>query len=677
MKNKVAIYCRVSTQMQSTDRQKEELLTFAKEHNYIIDEENIYIDIITGYSVGEERPKYSEMLDNIEKGNITTILFSELTRLGRNSVELLAEIQRLQEKKIELYFQRQDLWIRDKQDLGSRILLAVLAITTSYEIELFAERSISGKINKIHNGGGVGGDQNSYGYRNNENKIMVIREDEAEIVRRIFTLYANGKSTIEICDILNAEKIPTAYETRTKEFAEKRKQKGLPPKQYLNYNPDELFWRPNVVSRLLSKKLYTGHRHVEFHKPQLDKSKKNEPSEIIHTYDVQVENLRIISDELFNQAQEQLLKAHYNKNISIKHDNLLKHKLVCGECGSNFSVGKSTETAKNYISGGRSYKCYGRVNRKDKPRTCEIGAEVRQWKLDGLVLSLSLFMFAEININEANKNKIEQLDKEVLRLQQIKRKKEDDLDNITSEYKRTLRRLSKLDDNDDVIFDLINEEKQSFTKKQHELHLSISKYQNEISNHIATIQKLQRISDDYMNLQDKMHEIRNSKELVRNMIDEYIDKIFIYKIHKFWNLVVVKYTTGAEFWGTIKSARYKIDEMFYDELTCKYGIEFHSWFLNNSDNSFSYDKTTKTIYYNGTSEIYKDFKEGEYSFDEMNKLIYDTKWIGSFPFYIFEDNTTPPQIFNTDSFKKQNESNNIDWAKHNEDVLKRISRKHR
>lgn len=637
MKNKVAIYCRVSTQMQSTDRQKDELMTFAKEHNYIINEENIYIDIITGYSVGEERPKYSVMLDNIEKGNITTILFSELTRLGRNSVELLAEIQRLQEKKIELYFQKQDLWIRDKQDLGSRILLAVLAITTSYEIELFAERSLSGKIAKIHNGGGVGGDQNAYGYRNNENKIMVIREDEAKIVRRIFSMYASGKSSIEICDILNTEKIPTAYETRIKEFAEKRKQKGLPPKQYQNYNPDELFWRPSVISKILGKKLYTGHRHVEFHKPQIDKSKKNEPSEIIHTYDVQVENLRIISDELFNQVQERLLKAHYNKNISIKHDNLLKHKLVCGECGSNFSVGKSTETAKNYISGGRSYKCYGRVNRKDKPRTCEIGAEVRQWKLDGLVLSLSLFMFAEININEANKNKIEQLDKEVLRLQQIKRKKEDDLDNIISEYKRTLRRLSKSDDNDDVIFDLINEEKQSFTKKQHELNLSISKYQNEISNHIATIQKLQRISDDYMNLQDKMHEIRNSKELVRNMVDEYIDRILIYKIHKFWNLVIIKYTTGAEFWGTIKSARYKKSEMFYSELTCRYGIEFKSWFINNSDNSFSYDKTTKTIYYNGTSEIYKEFVEGNYTFEEMDKLMHNTKWIGSFPFYVFED----------------------------------------
>ena len=67
--------------------------------------------------------------------------------------------------------------------------------------------------------------------------------------------------------------------------------------------------------------------------------------------------------------------------------NLLKHLMVCGECGANFSVGKSNETSKNYISGGRTYKCYGRVNRKDKPRTCTNGAELRQWKLMDLFYS--------------------------------------------------------------------------------------------------------------------------------------------------------------------------------------------------------------------------------------------------------------------------------------------------
>ena len=323
------------------------------------------IDIITGYSIGEDRPNYSALLEEVDKGNIGIILFSELTRLGRNSTELLAEVQRLQDKGVELYFEKQDLWVKnDKKDLGSRILLAVLAITTSYEIELFAERSISGKINKITKGGGVGGDNNAYGYMNDENKMMVIREDEAEIIRRIFNMYADGKSTIEICDILNTEGIPTSYGTRLAEFKENRQRKGIEPKEYKHFkNGEDFKWRPSSIAKLLAKDLYKGHRFVQFRKPQVDKlEKKNgEPvePEIAFTYDVQLEKLRIVDDELFQRVQDRLAQAAYNKNNAIKHENLLKAKLICGECGSRFSVGKQSDTAIKYKVNPRTYKCYG------------------------------------------------------------------------------------------------------------------------------------------------------------------------------------------------------------------------------------------------------------------------------------------------------------------------------
>ena len=675
MENKTAVYCRISTQIQSSDRQKKELLEYAERYGLVVDEENIYVDVITGYSVGEDRVQYSKMLEDIEKKGIRKILFSELTRLGRNSVELLSEIQRLQDMNIHLYFQKQDLWIKDKQDLGSRILLAVLAITTSYEIELFAERSISGKINKIHKGGGVGGDNNSYGYKNDENKMMVIREDEAEVVRRIFNLYANGKSSIEICDILNTEKIPTANSTRIKEYKENRRKKGLPEKEYNKFNnEDELFWRPNMVTRMLNKELYTGHRHVVFHKPQPCKTKKNTPKEIIYTYDVQDENLRIITDELFSQVQERLLKANYNRNNAIKHENLLKHKMVCGECGSNFSVGKSTESTKNYESGGRTYKCYGRVNRKDKPQTCELGAEVRQWKFDGLVLSLSLYMFAEINVTHSNVERIKQLEEEILEYQRIKDGKNKELEDLTNKYKRSIRLLSdSVNDSDEVIRGLIAEKQTGYFTTKNELETSISKYDKEIISRNLTIKKLQELSIEFSNIKEKMDEIRNSKELVKNMIEEYIDKIFVYKIHKMWNLVIVKYTTGAEFWGTIKSARYKKNEMFFDASLCRYGVEFHAWFLNNCEKCFSYNKETKTITYNGKSDIYTELTSGRYTFDEMQNLMYEKKMMGSFPFYVYEDYY--PNVSQSETVEVNTGNTHIDWGKHNEEVLERIKSK--
>lgn len=677
MNKKIAIYCRVSTSMQSTDRQKEDLLAVAERFKYEVEPDNIYIDIITGYSVGEDRPQYSALLEEVDKGNIGTILFSELTRLGRNSTELLAEVQRLQDKGIDLYFDKQDLWVKnDKKDLGSRILLAVLAITTSYEIELFAERSISGKIEKIGKGGGIGGDNNAYGYMNDENKMMVIREDEAEIIRRIFNMYADGKSTLDICDVLNSEKIPTAYGTRIPEFKDNRLRKGLAPKSYNHFKDDESFtWRPSAVAKLLCKELYKGHRVVQFHKPQVDKLEKKKGEqverEVIYTYDVQLENLRIVPDELFQRVQDRLAQAAYNKNNAMKHENLLKAKLVCGECGSRFSVGKQTDNATKYKMNPRTYKCYGLVDRKDHPRICQNGAEMRQWRLDGLVLTLSLYMFAEINIADSNENKITQLTSEITDMQKIKDAKEKELKDLKNEHTKVIGRLARINGDEDTINEMIDKEVSEYRSKQKKITESINKYGKGITDRKVTISKLQKLTSSYTNIKDKIDEIRQNKELVKAMIDEYVDKITIYKIHKLWNLIIVSYTNGAESWGTIKNARYKNDEQFFDEAFCHYGVEYRTWIINNNDHSFTYDRDNQTVHYNGNSKIYKDLPEGTFTYEKLDNILTENKWIGSFPNYAFEEYPVQP-VQDTKHYPKADID--INWGKHNEEVLNRLKK---
>lgn len=676
--NKTAIYCRISTSMQSTDRQKEDLLKVAEKFELEIDADHIYIDIITGFSAGEERPNYSALLTEVEKGNIDTILFSELTRLGRNSTELLAEVQRLQDKGVDLYFEKQNFWaMHDKKDMGSHILLAVLAITTTYEIELFAERSISGKIEKVSKGGGIGGDNNAYGYMNDENKMMVVREDEAEIVRRIFNMYADGKSTIEICDILNTEGVPTSYGTRIKEFKENRERKGLAPKIYHHFKDQDNFeWRPSAIAKLLCKELYKGHRVVQFHKPQVDKLEKKKGEqverEIIRTIDLQFENLRIIDDELFQRVQDRLSQAAYNKNNAMHRPNLLKAKLICGECGSRFSVGKQTDNATNYSMNPRTYKCYGLVDRKDHPRICTRGAEMRQWRLDGLVLTLSLYMFAEINIADSNANKIGQLTSEIEDMVKIKDAKEEELCELRNMHKKAMSRLSKSQQDDDVVNELMANETMEYNTKQKALTDSISKYSQGITTRKVTINKLQRLTSSYSNIKDKIDEIRQNKEVVKAMVDEYIEDITIYKIHKLWNLIIVHYTNGAESWGTIKNARYKKDETFIDEAFCHYGIEFRSWIINNNDHAFTYDKDNQTVHYNGNSDIYRQLHAGTYTYEEFDNMLVENDWIGSFPLYAYEEY---PSAQVQDSIQEQHPTSDIDWNKHNEQVLNRMKKR--
>ena len=71
MDKKVLIYCRVSTQQQTTDRQKEELLKFVEDNHWNVEEEDIFIDVISGFKKGEFRPEYAKMLEELNMGILT------------------------------------------------------------------------------------------------------------------------------------------------------------------------------------------------------------------------------------------------------------------------------------------------------------------------------------------------------------------------------------------------------------------------------------------------------------------------------------------------------------------------------------------------------------------------------------------------------------------------------
>ena len=674
MDRSVAIYCRVSTQQQRTDRQKEELLSLAMENGWGVEENHIYMDIMSGFKKGETRPQYSMMLEEVEQGNIGLILFSEFSRLARNATDLLESINYFREKGVYLYFQKQNLWVRDDtKDLGSIILLHILAVMSAYEIELFAERSVSGKITKVLTGQG-GGDERAYGYMHDKNKKIVINPDEKDIVVRIFEMYANGRSSIQICEILNAENIPAPYVKRLNQFRKNRMAKGLEEKEY-RFDIDNLKWRPSTVNRLMHNELYIGNRKIVFYKPDPSNStpiKARGNREVIYEYSDTIEDLRIVSDELFQCVQDKLAKAHYNKNNAIKHENLLKHLLTCGECGANFTVGKSALTARNYVSGERTYKCYGRVNRKDKPQTCDNGAQVLQWKLDGLVLQLSIQMFAQINIEQSNILRIENLEKEREELLKVKVVKESEVSVIEDNYRKTIKRLMYLED-DNIVKTMLREEKTKYDKVRDRLEKDLDKLSKEIVSKGVAINNLKRLNSNSV-LKSKMNEIRNDKTLVITMINEYVDNIVIYRMHPLWLLVIVSYKGGEEMWGTVKSARYKKDEMFFDEALCQYGIEFQAWLLNNTEHCFSYDRENKIITYNGKSLVYKEFEEGTYNYEAFDKMIKATGWMGAFPFYDYEH--ANKYLENTKNVNLvQATTNDVNWKEHYDKVLKRLSGK--
>lgn len=633
---KTAIYIRISTQMQQTDRQREELLQYAKQCGIAINEaEDIYTDIISGFKDGEARPSYSILKQKVEDGVYRQILFSEFSRLDRKPSNLLKSIEYYQSKDVYLYFSKQHLWVRDKSDIATQIMVSVLAVMSQYEVELFTARGIDGKISAIKNRGVAQGGFTAYGYRSNEvDKRLEINEDEADVVRRIYQYYIDGKSSIEISEILNAEGIPAPYKTRIEEAGKKRLAKGLSAKDY-QFDVENIKWRPSTISRLVKNELYIGKRSFLFHEPdpsnplRVDKRKDRR---LLTSFVQEEPSLCIVDEETFNQVQQIIAERTYNKNLELRYDNLLKSLLRCGDCGGRYSVGGG--------QGDRKYKCYGTVNRKDKPKTCTNGTEVQMKRLDGLVIQLCIAKFANYDLEHETSRRIEEIDKEMAEKNDLaitqEAKIKSELEKLTAFMRRTLRAVEDAE----MAKLIIDEERGKYNKEEAELRKSVARLRSELAELKSKRNAVVKMKRD-ANLVARQNEIRENKELVEEYVHEFISKITLHRMTKLWSLVIVHFVDGGEMWGTVKNARYRKDEMFYDPFYCTCP-EYTSWFLNNQDLSLTYDRETKTITYNGQSEILNaDYghgvvEAGTYTPEEFNAVLKSVGWIGSYPPYQFE-----------------------------------------
>lgn len=633
---RTAIYIRISTAQQQTDRQRVELLECAQNMGITIRDEDIYEDIISGFKEGEVRTMYSKLLEKVEDGTIKQILISEFSRLDRKPSNLFKSIEYFSKKDVHVYFKKQKIWVRGDSDIGTQIMISVLGVMSQYEIELFAARGLDGKITAIKRRGIHQGGATAYGYKIGEGKKLEICEEEAEVVRRIFQYYLNGKSSLQIAEILNSENIEAPYKKRIEETDEKRKQKGLPEKER-RFEKNDLKWRPSSLNRLIKNKLYIGKRSFTFYEPDPSNAKpihqRTDRKEKEH-FECESLELQIIDEDTFNRVNALIEEKRYNKNLGLRHENLLKELLRCGDCGSRYSVGGGKDN--------RKYKCYGTINRIDKKRTCDVGTEVQMTRLDGLVVQLCMRKFTDYNIEERVGRKISEIDEEISTLKRINENCNNILEEKQKEYSEFLRRTLKMKNvSEDIIQSLVAEENEKYEKIKKENTEKRNDNLREISKLLNKKQGIKKI-ENIGNVREREHEIRQNKTLLNDYIHQFISTIELFRMNKLWSLVVVHFFDGSEYWGSVKNARYKNEEMFYDEMFTPIP-EYKSWFLNNEEHCFRYDKKYKLITYNGKSEIYTiDYgngilQEGTYTMEDFQKELERTAWIGSFPAYKYEE----------------------------------------
>ena len=156
---KAVIYSRVSSEgnRQDTERQTNELIEYANKMGYELVE--VYEEKVSGFKKNEDRPIFSKMLEEIEKGTIDKILVWELSRIGRSVIQSLQNIQLLTDKKVSIYIKNFNLeTLNDDKTPNSlsMFMVQILFSVANMEAQLTKSRMVSGYRNHIKNGGKVG-----------------------------------------------------------------------------------------------------------------------------------------------------------------------------------------------------------------------------------------------------------------------------------------------------------------------------------------------------------------------------------------------------------------------------------------------------------------------------------------------------------------------------------------
>ncbi|MBK9300934.1 MAG: recombinase family protein [Bacteroidetes bacterium] len=198
---KVVIYSRVSTLTQDYKRQTEELKEYSKKMGFEVIK--TFEEKISGGKNNEDRPKLMEMVNFIKSNHIDKVLCWELSRIGRNTIEVLKTIKLLNDNCISLFIKNYNIeTLNDKCEINplSQFMIQILTSVSEMEKTTIRQRVKSGYDNFRKNGGKVGRKE---GFRKDEETVLSENKDVTKLlrqgysVRKIMKLTDKSSGTIQ------------------------------------------------------------------------------------------------------------------------------------------------------------------------------------------------------------------------------------------------------------------------------------------------------------------------------------------------------------------------------------------------------------------------------------------------------------------------------------------------
>lgn len=203
---RVAAYARVSTdhedQQTSLAAQTDYYEKFIASHTgweFV----GIYVDDgISGLRT-DRREGFNRMIEDCLAGRIDLVLTKSVSRFARNTVDSVTTIRRLREKGIGVFFEKENIWTLDSK---GEFLLTLMSSLAQEESRSISENVCWGQRKRFADGKSSLAYSRFLGYdKGPEKYTMVVNEEQAVLVRRIFFLFLQGYTPHRIAQIMVAE----------------------------------------------------------------------------------------------------------------------------------------------------------------------------------------------------------------------------------------------------------------------------------------------------------------------------------------------------------------------------------------------------------------------------------------------------------------------------------------
>lgn len=346
---KVAMYLRISNddgdkqESNSIASQRSIIRAFIDRNEDMVLKGEVLDDGVSGVTF--ERPGFKRLLEMVESGEINCIIVKDLSRLGRNYIQTGYFLEQYFPLRGVRVIAINDNYDTCNSNSDNDFMMPIRNIfNASYSKDI--SKKVRSAFKAKQSSGEFIGAFASYGYMKdpNDRHRLIIDEEAAAIVRRIFSLYNQGQGKISIAHLLNEEHIPCP--------SEYKKLKGL---RYTNCHRMDYttYWTYSTVHKVLNNQIYTGCMVQGKSERRTVRGKATimNSDEWIRVKDT---HEAVIDTETWNITQELLRRRGRQPNFNTTVG-LFAGFIRCGDCGRAMAKIKQGKEVR-YVCG--TYKWY-------------------------------------------------------------------------------------------------------------------------------------------------------------------------------------------------------------------------------------------------------------------------------------------------------------------------------